>query len=253
VQERNDDPGQKRRGHRYLAHPFNHTIPIDFRDRRSVNYLDHSHTRTWTVYDGKNPYADFSGSGTPLERYVFGPGLLNGAAVDQILARIPSGSSTPTWYLTDRLGTVRDIVSGQGTELDHIVYDSFGSVVTETNATNGDRFKYAGQEYDATTGMYFDRARYYEAVTGRFMSLDPLGFAAGDANLFRYVGNDTTNGVDPSGLQQFTPTGSASSLLFYPRGANRTPPNSSPADQFPGGQLPGGAPTGAPPPPPGVS
>jgi hypothetical protein len=40
--ERNDDPGQKRRGHRYSVHPSNHTIPIDYRDRRSVNYLDHS-------------------------------------------------------------------------------------------------------------------------------------------------------------------------------------------------------------------
>ena len=40
--ERNDDPGQKRRGHRYSVHPSNHTISIDYRDRRSVNYLDHS-------------------------------------------------------------------------------------------------------------------------------------------------------------------------------------------------------------------
>jgi hypothetical protein len=40
--ERNDDPGQKRRGHRYSVHPSNHTISIDYPDRRSVNYLDHS-------------------------------------------------------------------------------------------------------------------------------------------------------------------------------------------------------------------
>ena len=46
---------------------------------------------------------------------------------------------------------MRDIVSTSGTELDHIVYDSFGNIVTETNATNGDRFKFAGMEYDSTT------------------------------------------------------------------------------------------------------
>jgi hypothetical protein len=40
--ERNEDPGQERRGHRYSTHPSNHTISIDYRDRRSVNYLDHS-------------------------------------------------------------------------------------------------------------------------------------------------------------------------------------------------------------------
>src|SRR5271169_3941145 len=40
--ERNDDPGQKRRGHRYSVHSSNHTISINYRDRRSVNYLDRS-------------------------------------------------------------------------------------------------------------------------------------------------------------------------------------------------------------------
>jgi hypothetical protein len=40
--ERNDDPGQKRRGRRYSAHPSNHVISIDYRDRRSVNDLDRS-------------------------------------------------------------------------------------------------------------------------------------------------------------------------------------------------------------------
>jgi hypothetical protein len=43
MRERNDDQGQKRRGHRYSIQPSNHTIPIEYRDRRSVNYLDHSH------------------------------------------------------------------------------------------------------------------------------------------------------------------------------------------------------------------
>ena len=47
--------------------------------------------------------------------------------------------------------SVRDIVnSTSGGTLDHIVYDSFGNIVTETNATNGDRFKFAGMEYDST-------------------------------------------------------------------------------------------------------
>ncbi len=35
---------------------------------------------------------------------------------------------------------------------------------------------------------------------GRWLSQDPIGFAAGDANLYRYVGNGATNATDPSGL-----------------------------------------------------
>ncbi len=70
---------------------------------------------------------------------------------------------------------MRDIVSTSGTELDHIVYDSFGNIVTETNATNGDRFKFAGMEYDATAGQYYDRARWYGSGTGRSFPWIPLG------------------------------------------------------------------------------
>ena len=79
------------------------------------------------------------------------------------------------WYLPDQLGSVRDIVSASGTELDHVVYDSFGNILTQTNATNGDRFKFAGMEYDSATGQYYDRARNYDEVTGQFTGLDPLG------------------------------------------------------------------------------
>ena len=59
-----------------------------------------SGTQTWTVYDGTsadaNPYADFSGSacgpgGSMTERYLFGPGVVDGAVVDQILARTSVG------------------------------------------------------------------------------------------------------------------------------------------------------------------
>src|SRR5208283_5277438 len=35
---------------------------------------------------------------------------------------------------------------------------------------------------------------------GRWTSEDPLGFAAGDTNLYRYVGNGPTDGTDPTGL-----------------------------------------------------
>lgn len=40
----------------------------------------------------------------------------------------------------------------------------------------------------------------YDASIGRFLSEDPIGFAGGDANLSRYVGNAATSLVDPDGL-----------------------------------------------------
>jgi len=160
--------------------------------------IDDSGTQTWTVYNGKsadaNPYADFNSSGGLTMRY------LDGLAVDELFART-SASGGLAWYLTDQLGSVTDIVNSSGTDLDHIVYDPFGNTVTETNSTNGDRFKFAGMEYDSTVGIYYDHARYYDSAIGRFISQDPEGFAAGDTDLYRYVGNAPTLATDPTGTQ----------------------------------------------------
>jgi len=46
---------------------------------------------------------------------------------------------------------------------------------------------------------YYYRARYYDPEIGRFVSEDPLGFAAGDVNFYAYVGNNPINNNDPSG------------------------------------------------------
>ena len=167
--------------------------------------VDDSGTQTWTVYDGTspdaNPYDDFNSSGSLTVRYLFGPSVVNGAVVDGILARTSSGGTT-AWYLTDKLGSVREIVSTSGTVLDQIVYDSFGNIVTETNAANGDRFKFAGMEYDPTTGGYFDHERWYDSQYGGFESTDPLGLASGELDLYGYVANAVTGAVDTTGLQQ---------------------------------------------------
>ncbi len=54
-------------------------------------------------------------------------------------------------------------------------------------------------EYDAETGFYYFRARYYEPAARRFISEDPIGYA-GAANLYAYVDGDVMEARDPSGL-----------------------------------------------------
>jgi RHS repeat-associated protein len=177
------------------------TYTYDALDRRIG--IDDNGTQTWTVYDGTSadalPYADFDGSGNLTERYLAGSAVVNGAIVDQLLARTDASGNT-AWYLTDKLGSGRDVVDTSGNGLDHVVYDSFGNILSESNTSNGDRFKYAGMEYDANTGQNYDRARYYDEAIGRFMALDPQGFKARDMNLYRYVGNGPVNGTDLSGM-----------------------------------------------------
>ena len=167
--------------------------------------------QVWTVFDGANPYMDFDGAGDLQTRYLYGPG------VDELFARIGAGED-PQWYLTDRLGSVRQIVDGSGTILDEIIYDSFGNVLSESNPSQGDRFKFTGREFSPDLGIYYYRARWYDPSTGQFISQDPIGFTAGDTNLYRYVGNGPWDGTDPSGLffekKENTPTGIGNAIRF---------------------------------------
>ena len=63
--------------------------------------------------------------------------------------------------------------------------------------------------YGCETGLCQQRARHYDPALGRFLQSDPLGFAAGDLNLYAYTWNDPQNWTDPSGL---APTASFASL-----------------------------------------
>jgi RHS repeat-associated protein len=174
----------------YTYDALNRRIGTDVDDDGSG---PHSPVQTWFVYDGQKSYGDFNGSGAVQRRYLYGP------AVDEILARTDSGG-TSAWYLTNRLGSVGDIANTSGSVIDHVTYDSYGRVTSETNATNGDRFKFDGMQNDTSTGLYFDKARYYDPTAGRFISRDPISFEGGDSDLYRFVEDQPTNLVDSSGL-----------------------------------------------------
>ncbi|MGL6095745.1 MAG: RHS repeat-associated core domain-containing protein, partial [Fimbriiglobus sp.] len=70
----------------------------------------------------------------------------------------------------------------------------------EHGAGYGDGLKYTAREHDADTALQFTRGRWYGPADGRWASEDPIGFRAGDANLYRYVTNDPANHTDPTGL-----------------------------------------------------
>ncbi|MBC2711714.1 MAG: PKD domain-containing protein [Desulfosarcina sp.] len=160
---------------------------LDRRIRTTVNGQT-----VYTVYDGKNVWADFDSFANLETRYMFGD------EIDALFARSrPTGETN--WYLADKLGTIRDLVDGDGTLLNHVDYDSFGGVRAQTDAGHGDRFLFTGREYESETGLYYYRGRYYDHWLGRFISEDPTGFEGGDFNLYRYVNNSPLNGTDPTG------------------------------------------------------
>jgi len=62
---------------------------------------------------------------------------------------------------------------------------------------------YAGTYYrhfDAETGLYYYRARYYHPEIGRFFQTDPIGYGDG-MNRYRYCRNNAWNLPDPWGTE----------------------------------------------------
>ena len=79
-----------------------------------------------------------------------------------------------------------DITDSAGNIIDTIQYNTFG-VASDPHPLLSDRYLYTSREYDKELDLQYNRARYYDANTGRWISQDPLGFDAGDSNLYRYV------------------------------------------------------------------
>jgi RHS repeat-associated protein len=51
-------------------------------------------------------------------------------------------------------------------------------------------------------GLQYSSARCYDPATGRWLSTDPISFAAGDINLYRSIGNGPTAFIDPIGNEE---------------------------------------------------
>ena len=142
-------------------------------------------------------YVELDGNNQLIARYLHGDGF------DQTFARVDlraaNASERVLWYLTDHLNSVRLVLDESGAVLDQIAYDAFGNIVAQLNPLLVNPILFASREFDAETGLYYNRARYLDPTTGRWTTQDPLGFAAGDANLYRYVFNAPTVFTDPSG------------------------------------------------------
>jgi len=169
----------------YTYDVFGHRIEEDVTSGSSTQVTRFS-------YDGQNVWADLDGSNNLVARRLFL------SAIDSVTARITAGG-TVAWYLTDHLGSVRVLTDNTGLVIDRINYDGYGNIINESNSTMSDRYLYTGAEFDRVTGLQYNEVRYYDPTTGRWTSEDPVRFAAGDTNLYRYIFNNPTNATDPSG------------------------------------------------------
>jgi RHS repeat-associated protein len=105
-----------------------------------------------------------------------------------------------TYYLTyDQVGSLRVVADAAGNVVKRIDYDSFGSIISETNPTFKVPFGFAGGLHDKDTDLIKFGYRDYDPDVGRWTAKDPIGFAGGDIDLYGYVANNPTNNTDPTG------------------------------------------------------
>jgi RHS repeat-associated protein len=112
------------------------------------------------------------------------------------------------YSIADPNWNVIAICDNTGDIQERYTYNAFGKrnvynaifVAQIESAFNWNR-AFTGQVLDSETGLMLYRNRYYHVELGRFVSRDPIGYDAGDENLFRYVWNQAPLTYDEYGLQ----------------------------------------------------
>jgi len=142
------------------------------------------------AYDGDNLVEETNATGSVVARYE------QTQNIDEPLAMLRS--AVTSYYHADGLGSISSLSNSAGSIANTYTYDSFGKLTASTGSLVNP-FRYTARESDTETGLYYYRARYYDPAMGRFLSEDPIGFNS-DINFYRYVRNNPTNGIDPTGL-----------------------------------------------------
>jgi len=161
-------------------------------------------------WQGASLYLHEPGSFVPLARLdetLVEPAVLMTGTDGQFM-QVPAKTRHATlFYQTDHLGTPQELVDETGKVVWLGRYKAWGGLKASRHgadpaeATNAIRFP--GQYHDAETGLHYNRHRYYDPGTGRFISKDPIGLAGG-INVYQYASNPV-EWVDPLGLSGSVP------------------------------------------------
>ncbi len=139
------------------------------------------------VYNNAEDMSQILSDGT--NSYIYGPG---GMPVEQV-----ANDNTVTYLHHDQLGSVRIMTDSTRAVVGTYTYDAYGATTAKTGAATTP-MRYAGQYADDESGLYWMRARYYDASTGQFTSRDPIITLT--RSPYAYAGGNPLNATDPGGL-----------------------------------------------------
>jgi RHS repeat-associated protein len=194
-------------------------------------------TTTVYVYDGWNPVAEYSGT-TLAKTYTWGldlSGSLQGAGgVGGLLAVIDEvASGTPSYFPTfDGNGNVSEYLDDTGAVKAHYEYDPFGRTTVASEPKAADfAHRFSTKPIDSATGLLYYGYRFYDPMTGRWPSRDPIGESGGD-NVYGLVKNNPLSFCDILGLEEWkkrpplfkcSAKGGSKSFRVYELGGVETP------------------------------
>lgn len=120
--------------------------------------------------------------------------------------QLKGGTSTAEsfryFYHPDHLGSTSYVTDATGEVYQHVEYFAFGETFVEEHS-NTDRtpYLYNGKELDEETGLYYYGARYYDARTSIFLSVDPMAEKMSNVSSYAYCFNNPVRFTDPQGLE----------------------------------------------------
>jgi RHS repeat-associated protein len=167
---------------------------IDGLNRRVGRKVGGSLVQGLLYKDQLNSVAELDGTGALIAQYIYG----TKANVPDL--RIDAAGNVYR-VLSDHLGSPRLVVKvSDGTTAERMDFDEFGNEAITAGATISVPFGFAGGLADPQTGLVRFGARDYDPTTGRWVSKDPIRFAAGQANIYEYAASNPVGTIDPNGM-----------------------------------------------------
>ncbi len=107
---------------------------------------------------------------------------------------------TVFYVATDQVGSPRVVSDSSGNVVRIIEYNSYGSLLSDSNPGFGLPIGFAGGLSDAITDLVRFGFRDYDSSAGRWAARDGAFYKGRQANLYGYVNNNPINFTDPSGF-----------------------------------------------------
>lgn len=101
------------------------------------------------------------------------------------------------YFHLDHLGTPIEMTDRTGKTVWEATYKAWGEVESVSGSLK-QPFRFQGQYFDEESGLHYNRFRYYDPSSGRFVSQDPIGLLGG-FNLYGYAPNPV-DWIDSLGL-----------------------------------------------------